>query len=124
MARRRTTKRKRRVSRIPSVLGLAEGYIQASILLKGATGSTNPVGFFLPGIGYGNGGVSLASIIQNPQQSLDAIGTRLMNPQTVLQIAGESFLANIGFKFAKRALRRPINMVNRSIKPLALGVKL
>ena len=106
------------------MLGLAEGYIQASILLKGATGATNPVGFFLPGIVYGSGGVSLASIIQNPQQSLDAIGTRLMNPQTVLQIAGESFLANIGFKFAKRALRRPINMVNRSIKPLALGVKL
>ena len=124
MARRRTTKRKRRVSRIPSVLNLAEGYIQASILLKGATGASNPVGFFLPGMGYGSSGVSLQSIVQNPQASLDAIGTRLMNPQNVLQIAGESFLANVGFRFAKRALRRPIGMVNRSITPLALGVKL
>jgi hypothetical protein len=48
-----------------------------------------------------------------------------MNPQNVLQIAGESFLANVGFRFAKKALRRPINTVNRlAFKPLALGVKL
>lgn len=109
-----------------SILGLAEGYVQASILLKGATGSSNPVGFVFPGMGgYGGGGVTLQSIISSPQQSLDAIGQRLMNPQNVLQIAGESFLANVGFRFAKKALRRPINTVNRlAFKPLALGVKL
>jgi len=76
--------------------------------------------------GYTSGtGVSLQEIITNPQASLDAIGTNLMNPQTILKVAGESFLANVGFRFARKALRRPINTINRmAFKPLALGVKL
>ena len=111
-----------------SILGLAEAYTQTQILLKNIVGASNPVSFIFGDIapGYSSGaGTSLQEIIMNPQASLDAIGQTLMNPQTVLTVAGQSFLANAGFKFAKKALRRPVNTINRlAFKPLALGVKL
>jgi hypothetical protein len=128
MVRRRKATKRRRAPKMTSILSLAEGYIQGSILLNGAVGgNTNPVSFIFGGLGgYGGGsGITLQSIISNPQSSLDAIGTRLMDPKTVLDIATKSFLANVGFRFARKALSRNINMVNRlAFKPLALGVKL
>jgi len=127
MVRRRKAVKRRRGPKMTSILGLAEGYIQGSILLSGAVGASNPVAFLFGGYGgYGGGsGTTLQSIISNPQQSLDAIGKNLMDPKIVLDIATKSFLANVGFKFARKALRRPINTVNRlAFKPLALGVKL
>ena len=128
MVRRRAKKRVRRGPKVVSILGLAEGYVQANILTKNLLGGANPVSFVFGDLtgGYTSGtGVSLQEIITNPQASLDAIGTNLMNPQTILKVAGESFLANVGFRFARKALRRPINTINRmAFKPLALGVKL
>ena len=48
-----------------------------------------------------------------------------MNPENIINIAVKSAVANVSFRLAKRALRRPVNLLNRQIfKPLALGVKL
>ena len=111
-----------------SLLGLAEGYVQMNILTSNLLGGANPVSFLFGDAvpGYSSGaGTSIQEIISNPQASLDAIGTNLMNPQTIMNVAGQSFLANVGFRFAKKALRRPVNTINRlAFKPLALGVKL
>ena len=128
MARRRTTKRKRRSPKTVSILGLAEGYVQMNILTKNLLGGANPICFLFGDWGgaYGSGGgVSLQEILTNPQASLETIGAEVMDPKTILTVAGESFLANMGFRFAKKALRRPVNTVNRlAFKPLAMGVKL
>ncbi len=70
------------------------------------------------------GGISLLEIAKRPEL-LSTIGARAMNPERIINIAVKSAVANVGFRFAKRALRRPINMLNRSVfKPLALGVSL
>ena len=128
MARRRTKRKVRRGPKMVSLLGLAEGYVQMNILTKNLLGGANPVSFVFGDVigGYSSGAVtSLQEIITNPQGSLDAIGNNLMDPKTILNVAGQSFIANMGFRFAKKALRRPVNTINRlAFKPLALGVKL
>jgi hypothetical protein len=56
---------------------------------------------------------------------LGTIGARAMTPDAILNIAGKSALANIGFRFARKVLRRPIAQMNRQVfKPLGMGVKL
>ena len=56
---------------------------------------------------------------------LGTIGSRAMNPEKIINIAVKSAVANVSFRFARRALRRPINLMNRTVfKPLALGVQL
>ncbi len=130
MAARRGRKisKRRRGPKVTSLLGLAEGYIQMDILTKNLLGGSNPVSFLFGDWsgGYGSGaGTSLQEIISNPQASLETIGTNLMDPKTVMTVAGQSFLANAGFKFARKALRRPVNTINRlAFKPLGIGVKL
>ncbi len=128
MARRRMKRKVRRGPKMTSILGLAEGYVQMDILTRNLLNGANPVSFAFGDIvgGYSSGGgISLQEIITNPQASLDAIGSNLMDPKVVLNVAGQSALANFGFKFARKALRRPINTINRlAFKPLALGVKL
>jgi len=125
MARRRKATRRRRDNSI-KLLNVAEGLVQANIVtdkLMGVDALTFALGDVVPGISSG-GGISLAEIIRRPEL-LNTVGERAMNPRNLAEIAITSAVANFGFRFAKRALRRPVNMLNRQVfKPLALGVKL
>ena len=125
MARRRKATRRRRDNSI-KLLNVAEGLVQANIVtdkLMGVDALTFALGDVVPGIESG-GGISLAEVIRRPEL-LNTIGERAMNPRNLAEIAITSAVANFGFRFAKRALRRPVNMLNRQVfKLLALGVKL
>ena len=70
------------------------------------------------------GAISLLEIAKRPAL-LGTIGQRAMNPEKLINIAVMSAVSAFGFRVAKRALRRPINLMNRAVfKPLALGVSL
>jgi len=126
MARRRKVARRRR-SRGIKLLGLAEAAVQASIVTE-ELADVNIVQFIAgdagPSLQVAGGGMSLLEIAKRPEL-LQTIGSRAMNPEKIINIAIKSAIANVSFRFAKRALRRPINMMNRMVfKPLALGVSL
>ena len=108
------------------ILNAAEGYVQMDILTRNLAGSTALEfvgGEVLPGVSSG-GGISLIEIVKRPEL-LGVIGERASDPSRLVNVAVQSSLAAIGFRFGKRALRRNINMVNRMVfKPLAWGVKL
>ena len=128
MARRRTTKKRvRRSPKTFKLLGLAEAAVQGNIVttqLAGVNLGTFILGDAGPTLMASGGGISLLEIAKNPDL-LSTIGARAMNPERIINIAVQSAVANLGFRFAKRALRRPINMMNRMVfKPLALGVSL
>ena len=110
MARRtrgRKAPRRRRDNSI-KILNLAEGYVQANILTEAFAG----------------GGISLFELVKRPEL-LGVIGKNASNPGKLANVVIMSALANAGFRFGKRLLRKNINMVNRTVmKPLALGVKL
>jgi hypothetical protein len=119
------TTRRRDPNKI-KILNLAEGYVQMNILTENLAGSSALEfvgGEVLPGVSSG-GGISLIEIVKRPEL-LGVIGERASDPGRLVNVAVQSSLAAIGFRFGKRALRRNINMVNRMVfKPLALGVKL
>jgi len=126
MARRKAAPRRRRNNGV-KLLGVAEAYIQANIVTQQLM-DVNPIQFIVgdagPTLQVAGGGVSLLELAKNPAL-LGPIGKRAMNPEKIINIAVMSALANVSFKFAKRALRRPINLMNRSVfKPLSLGVSL
>ena len=126
MARRKAPRRRRSPSGI-KLLNVAEGFVQANIVTQTLM-DVDPIRFLVgdagPTLMVGGGGISLLEIAKRPDL-LVTIGARAMNPENIINIAVKSAVANIGFRFAKRALRRPVNLLNRQIfKPLALGVKL
>jgi hypothetical protein len=126
MARRKKAQR-RRSPRTFKLLGLAEAAVQANIVTEELAG-VNVVQFIAGDVGpslmVSGGGISLLEIAKRPEL-LGTIGQRAMNPERIINIAIKSAVANVGFRFAKKALRRPINMMNRMVfKPLALGVSL
>tara|TARA_R100001086_G_scaffold149825_1_gene79604 strand:+ start:96 stop:479 length:384 start_codon:yes stop_codon:yes gene_type:complete len=127
MARRRGRKiTRRRGPKMTSILGLAEGYVQANILTEAFAGSSALEfvgGEVIPGVSSG-GGISLIEIVRRPEL-LGVIGKNASNPGNLMNVVIMSAVANAGFKFGKRLLRKNVNMVNRMVfKPLALGVKL
>lgn len=125
-ARRRKKATRRRGPKMTSILGLAEGYVQANIVTENLMG-TNPIEFVLgdvaPGIASG-GGISLVEIIRRPDL-LQNVGEKAMNPSVLGNIAIQSLLARSAFKIGKRILRPNINLMNRLVfKPANIGVKL
>ena len=128
MARRGSRRKPRRKSpRTVKLLGLAEAAVQGSIVTS-ELADVNIIEFIVgdagPSLQVSGGGMSLLEIAKRPEL-LQTIGQRAMNPEKIINIAVKSAVANVGFRFAKRALRRPINMMNRMVfKPLSLGVSL
>ncbi len=125
-ARRRKKATRRRGPKMTSILGLAEGYVQANIVTENLM-KTNPIEFVLgdvaPGIASG-GGISLVEIIRRPDL-LQSVGERAMNPSILGNIAIQSLVSRAAFKFGKRVLRPNINMLNRLVfRPANIGVKL
>jgi hypothetical protein len=126
MARRKMAPRRRRNNGV-KLLGVAEAYVQANIVTQQLM-DVNPLQFVVgdagPSLQVSGGGISLLEIAKRPEL-LGTIGERAMNPERLINIAVMSAVTNVGFKFAKRALRRPINLMNRAVfRPLALGVSL
>jgi len=127
MARRKAAARRRRSPKGIRLLQVAEGFVQANIVTSTLM-RTNPLSFVLgdagPSFMVEGSGISLLEIAKRPEL-LGIIAERAMNPENIINIAVSSAVANVGFRFAKRALRRPVNLLNRQIfAPLALGVKL
>ena len=125
-ARRRKKATRRRGPKMTSILGLAEGYVQANIVTENLM-KTNPIEFVLgdvaPGIASG-GGISLVEIIRRPDL-LQSVGERAMNPSILGNIAIQSLVSRAAFKFGRRVLRPNINMLNRLVfRPANIGVKL
>ena len=125
-ARRRKKATRRRGPKMTSIIGLAEGYVQANIVTENLM-KTNPLEFVLgdvaPGIASG-GGISLVEIIRRPDL-LQSVGERAMNPSVLGNIAIQSLVSRAAFKFGKRVLRPNINMLNRLVfRPANIGVKL
>jgi hypothetical protein len=127
MARRRGMKKaRRRTPKTTSILGLAEGYVQANIVTESLM-KVNPLEFVLgdvvPGIKSG-GGVSLVEIIRRPEL-LGFIGQNASNPQKLANIAIQSLVTRTAFKFGRRILRPNINLLNRLVfRPANIGVRL
>jgi len=126
MARRKAARRRRKPQGI-KLLNVAEGFVQANIVTQTLM-DVDPIRFLVgdagPTLMVGGGGISLLEIAKRPDL-LVTIGARAMNPENIINIAVKSAAANIGFRLAKRALRRPVNLLNRQIfAPLSLGVKL
>lgn len=117
---------RRRGPRMTSILGLAEGYVQGNIITENLMGS-NPLEFVLgevaPGVSSG-GGISLVEIIRRPEL-LGVIGANASDPSKLANIAVQSLMARVAFKFGKRVLRPNINLLNRLVfRPANIGVKL
>jgi hypothetical protein len=109
-----------------SILDLASGYVQANIVTENLM-QTNPIEFVLgdvvPGIASG-GGISLVELIKRPEL-ISTIGARAMDPSRLANIAVQSLVARVAFKFGKRIMRPNVNLLNRLVfKPAGLGVKL
>lgn len=133
MARRRKSKR-RRGPKMFSVIAAIESYAYANLLTEGLANNT-PVGFITSrsDIVYGssNGAMtvtgadqlSLSEIITHPTTAFTGMQANFMaNYQTM---AVQAIGIGVGFKVAKKLLRRPISNVNRNImKPLGIGIKL
>ena len=109
-----------------SILGLAEGYVQANIVTENLM-QTNPIEFVLgdvvPGIVSG-GGISLVELIRKPDL-IATVGANAMDPRKLGNIAIQSLVARIAFKFGKRIMRPNVNLLNRLVfNKAGLGVKL
>jgi len=148
MARRRRKKSTRRRDTSVKLLNVAEAYAYSNIMttnLFGASvpefitgkqnisqaGSTYNLAAWSSGStsdaaiekSLGVGTVSIRDLAHNPQLALDATAIRLK--ANMWNIVGQTVATRWGFKFGKRLLRQPINMINRSVfKPLAMGIKL
>ena len=133
MARRKKT-RSRRGPKKFSVISAIESYAYANLLTEGLAGNS-PVGFITGGsdISYGSsngamtvtgaGQLSLSEIITHPTTAFTGMQANFMaNYQT---LAVQAIGIGVGFKVARKLLRRPISNVNRNImSPLGIGIKL
>ena len=133
MARRKKSKR-RRGPKMFSVISAIESYAYANLLTEGLAGNS-PVGFITGGsdIAYGStngamtvtgaGQLSLSEIITHPTTAFTGMQANFMaNYQTM---AVQAIGIGVGFKVARKLLRRPISNVNRNImSPLGIGIKL
>ena len=133
MARRKKSKR-RRGPKMFSVISAIESYAYANLLTEGLAGNS-PVGFITGGsdISYGSsngvmtvsgaGQLSLSEIISHPTTAFTGMQANFMaNYQTM---AVQAIGIGVGFKVARKLLKRPISNVNRNImKPLGIGIKL
>ena len=133
MARRKKSKR-RRGPKMFSVISAIESYAYANLLTEGLAGNS-PVGFITGGsdIAYGSsngvmtvsgaGQLSLSEIITHPTTAFTGMQANFM--QNYQTMAVQAIGIGVGFKVAKKLLRRPISNVNRNImKPLGIGIKL
>lgn len=127
MARRgRRKATRRRGPKMASILGLAEGIVAANIVTENLM-KTSAVEFVLgdvvPGIASG-GGISLIELIRRPEL-LSTVGANASNPAILGNIAVQSLVSRMAFKFGKRVMRPNINLINRLVfRPANLGVKL
>jgi len=133
MARRRKAKRRRGPKQF-SVINAIEAYAYANLLTEGLAG-TSPVGFItgtsdisvkqVSGAMVVSGAeeLTLSEMITHPGPAFMGMQTNFMaNYQTM---AVQAIGIGVGFKVAKKLLRRPISNVNRNImKPLGIGIKL
>ena len=133
MARRRKAKR-RRGPKLFSVISAIESYAYANLLTEGLAG-TSPVGFItgtsdisvkqVSGAMVVSGAeeLTLSEIITHPTAAFMGMQTNFMaNYQTM---AVQAIGIGVGFKVARKLLRRPISNVDRNImKPLGIGIKL
>ena len=124
MARRAAKKKRVRRSTGFSILGGIEAYTYASILTMGFFGQKSPLGFL--GIGsldgsnsmvQSNGGVTLQSLLNNPQMALEVSSKNAVSNLT--NMALQSFLTGVSFRVARSMLRKPISVTNQKLmKPL------
>jgi hypothetical protein len=125
MARRKSARRRRRPQGI-KLLNIAESLVQANIVTETLM-DVNAIQFLVgdagPTLMVGGGGISLLEIAKNPSL-LSTIGARAVNPENIINIAVKSAIANVGFRFAKKAVARPIRLMNRNLRMLNLGVTL
>ena len=125
MARRKAARRRRRPQGI-KLLNVAEALVQANIVTETLM-DVNPIQFVLgdagPTLMASGGAISLLEIAKRPEL-LSTIGARAMNPENIINIAVKSAIANVGFRFAKKAVARPIRLMNRNLRMLNLGVTL
>jgi len=117
-----------------SVINAIEAYAYANLLTQGIAG-TGPVSFLTGGsdisMDYQNGALvvqgaeqlTLSEMVTNPAAAFAGMQSNFM--ANYQQMAVQGITIGIGFKLAKRLLRRPISNVNRNLmKPLGIGVKL
>ena len=123
MARRKAARRRRRPQGI-KLLNIAESLVQANIVTETLM-DVNAIQFLVgdagPTLMVGGGGISLLEIAKNPNL-LVTIGQRAALPENIINIALKSAIANVGFRVTKRVTRRPVNLLNRQMKMLNLGV--
>jgi len=133
MARRKKSKRRRGPKQF-SVINAIEAYAYANLLTEGLAG-VSPVGFITGtsdiSLDYSNGALvvsgadqlTLSEMITHPGTAFAGMQSNFMaNYQTM---AVQAIGIGVGFKVAKKLLRRPISNVNRNImKPLGIGIKL
>ena len=133
MARRRKAKRRRGPKQF-SIINAIEAYAYANLLTEGLAG-TSPVGFITGSsdisVTQSNGALvvtgadqlTLSEMITNPGAAFTGMQTNFMaNYQSM---AVNAIGIGVGFKVAKKLLRRPISNVNRNLmKPLGIGIKL
>jgi len=148
MARRGRKKKRSRRDTSVKLLNVAEAYAYSNIMTTNLFGASVPQfitgeqNISQPGSTYnlaawqagdvsdasiektaGVGMVSIRDLAHNPQLALDATAIRLK--ANMWNIVGQTVATRWGFRFGKRLLRQPINMINRSVfKPLAMGIKL
>ena len=112
-----------------------ESYAYANLLTTGIMGNT-PIGFITDAsdaktiavsgstamtMTVGES-ISLSEIISHPDVAFATMQSNFMQNYQSLAVSGIGI--SVGFRLAKRLLRRPLANVNRQIKPLGLGVKL
>ena len=133
MARRKKSKRRRGPKQF-SVINAIEAYAYANLLTEGLAG-TSPVGFItgtsdismktVSGalVVTGADQLSLQEMITSPGPAFAGMQTNFM--ANYQNMAVQAIGIGVGFKVAKKLLRRPISNVNRNImKPLGIGIKL
>ena len=125
MARKAKAPRRRRNTGV-KLLNVAEGLVQANIVTETLM-DVSAIEFVLADTGIGNmvsgSGISLIESARRPEL-LSTIGARAMVPGNIINIAVKSALANFGFKFARRAVSRPVRLINKQLRALNLGVTL
>ena len=143
MAKGKGKRRSRRDTAI-KLLDVAEAYVYTGIVTKNVA-LTNPVNFVMGEGDISQAGstynlssyaagtntsdswgivpVTIRDIAKNPTLAFDAMAINIKH--NGLKMIGQTILTRFGFKFFKKAMRQPKNMINRTIfKPLGMGVKL
>ena len=133
MARKKKAKRRNGPKQF-SVISAIESYAYANLLTEGLAG-TSPVGFItgtsdisVTGQGTsllitGADQLNLAEMITHPGAAFTGMQTNFM--ANYQNMAVKAIGIGVGFKVARKLLRRPVNNVNKNImKPLGIGIKL